>query len=1144
MNWRITRPQVLVDLANSGKAHAAIEASAGTGKTFTLENLLLEMVLGGTPLEKILVVTFTEKAALELKQRVRTTLEKVSRFDQEPPSREPECPERTITAADLPVVRKALADFDRSTISTIHGFCQMVLKESAFEGGRLFRQNLVDEGAVFDRAFEELVRESFGADPCFQQLLEGCGKDLEGLRKFLKDALKDSQAKLTPIVGSLGKLEVDVVAIKRLPDTPEALGTFLRNAGLSGKTPKSLADRLVPSWTAMKRFAHDGDMARLRAMFPAKDLAGNSGWAREFRDFDGGGTDLQGALAETRKVMAYLVASLPGIAQHCLPALRERMEAIKASEGLFDFGDMIARVHEDLSHAPEGALAARLRERYQVALLDEFQDTDLRQWNIFRTLFLREGHRLVIVGDPKQAIYSFRGGDLPTYRAARQALLDASAADLTLRENRRSTSAVIAAYNDLFQARDPDTSAAFFSGPNRYEQPVLCGDPALRWSGGEILPPPIHFLDPGPQETVGPLRTTLAEALARHFKHLMEAGLSFGPRGPEEPKQLTPLRWRDMFVLTRSEKEGRLVAKALRREGIPFAFFKQDGLFQSAEAIHLRDLLRAVANPEDPGRRGLGFITPYFGMRMQDLDRPHPEVAKARLWHWHKLARDRDFPAFFHALTHESGLIPRLLLLDPGERALTNLLHLHELLLEASLEGRNGLEDLLRRLERWISGDEQPPGENGNVQRLETEGDAVQILTMHKSKGLEATVVAVFGGFSESPARDTTLYPGPGGERCLHLGPMPLEVKQAADQYRDEEEERLFYVALTRAQGQLVLPWIRLKENGKDFSGAYQPVMTQLRRLHGAGGLPPAPVILPAVAGDLAATQHLVQLPKEAPGRPSFEALHGLARSCVLASFTSIVKGMEADHEDGDPDPEPDAPTAPRPRSTLPGGTQAGQALHRILERLPLDHAAALDEKAFRDDPQIRALVERELRAHALKLTGVREAAELVRRAACRPMDLGFGESVPLVALDPARMVREMDFVMDLMPPWLAGGASEHRLRGSLDLCFEHQGRVNLLDWKSNTLAGYDPASLAACVEEHYWIQVHLYALVACRHLGIATEADYEGRFGSVLYVFLRAEMDEGVWRHRPAWADLVAWSEVLASLDADGRLTAEVPHV
>lgn len=1209
----VARPPILdaIDV----ERHAVVEASAGTGKTYTLEHLVVELLLERElPLEQILVVTFTDKATHEMRERVRATLRRVvdarSSDQAAPDSR------WLVDEARRRRVRDALAVFDRAPISTIHGFCQRVLSEHAFECARLLRQEQVESREVFGVGFREELRVALA--------------DGASLRPVLELALSMYGAER--LEAALYRWYVEQGSPEPRFDRAQAGAALARLPGRRQLAPGGFATRMLE--TALKRNPRKAVPELLRQLAPVVEalakgaslyevLLGFWAWAeadafsgmnalRYVSHYLGRSTDR--AVRPLADAFAQLEASAGGplsvLVAELLPAVVRRLSGRKAEQGQLDFDDMLSMLRDAL-YAPEGgdALVTELRRRYRVALVDEFQDTDAVQWDIFRKVFFETDaeQRLVVIGDPKQAIYGFRNADVHTYHRAREAIEARGGATVPLTVSYRSSARVVDAINRVLEQ-------GFFSGVNRYPHPVTCGRPERRALGpeGRDVPPVTLLHCVGrPELRTGPVRRALAERVAREIAGLLEGGLSLDDG--EGPVPLSPS---DIHVLCRSRGDAEDIGAALSAARLPYAFYKQEGLFQTTTAQHIWDLLRAVEDPSDPVRRLQAWLTPFFAVPLERLPEcthappDHPLVEP--LYAWRRLADQQRFEALFTAILEESGVLRRELFAATDERALTDYGHIFEILLEQAHKGRRSLRDLVARLGAFIDQRELPEGETGNVHRLESERRAVQVLTMHKSKGLEAEVVFLVGGLTEPPEDRLSpkVFHDPAGRRVAWLGPLGDEVKERYERERREEAERLLYVALTRARRKLFVPYFGPPPEGselaegvsydlvpepepaaarsqlalafeeaaapetspapdpqyelKRLSGPYRVLNERLVQLVGEGALDgPDPLFVreevPVGPRRRGGADPRAALAAWRPPDELLSATHAddtrFAKArrrqagFDITSYTRM-KSLAGGYRAPEREEPPDALVAdavdvalPEEEDTLPGGTSVGVFLHGVLEHAPFERILALpSDAAWREDPELEAVLVREAVTHGIALEHLDVAAALLAKAMRTPLALADGARLERGLASVTHCATELPFLhpvperghppLDAPPP---DGDAPLRIergfiRGVIDLVIENGGRYHVIDYKSDRLPSFEPPALAAHVENNYRVQARLYTLGALRALAIHDAADYEARFGGLLYAFLRGmgEDDAGIYAERPAWRDVLTWEKAL----------------
>ncbi len=518
------------------------------------------------------------------------------------------------------------------------------------------------------------------------------------------------------------------------------------------------------------------------------------------------------------------------------------MDARKRERGTLDYEDMLAWLADALDGARGKSLAATLRERYRVTLIDEFQDTDELQWKIFRRVFVEGGggNLVYVIGDPKQAIYGFRGADVHAYLEAREQLSDSGAATVNLRENFRSTADMIDACNLIF---DQNAAAPLFTGKIKYDPPAKCGRPALRAIAANGNPiAPVTLVKFAPRDERYKFSRRMREAIGLGIAHAIRRIIEDPDHAIEicddgqAPRKITA---RDVYVLTRTNRDSVEIAKYLRQVGVPFAFYKQDGLFQTREAAYILDVLRGIDEPGRRSNRLKAWASPFFAVDYADLarldDDRNAQPMLDRLFEWRALAEAERFADLFDALLHESGLAERQLLLSDGSRQLTNFEHIFEILTRDASRRGVSLAEIIDLLDAYIAERATPSGDDPNIQRIEDDRDAVQIMTIHKSKGLEADVVALYGGFFANNLPDPVSVYHCGNERRLAIGKSGARLwkRRRSANERDEEDQRLLYVALTRARAKLILPCVpsgTLNRN-RDLSGFYRPLNDRLRAL-------------------------------------------------------------------------------------------------------------------------------------------------------------------------------------------------------------------------------------------------------------------------------------------------------------------------
>ena len=1243
------KPDILADTALE-QGHAVIEASAGTGKTYTLEHLVIDLIIKHKAnIEEVLVVTFTDAATRELRERVRSLIRDICDTKVKG-SATPQGYCWELEADDLLRLREALFRFDGAAISTIHGFCHRILSEQAFLGGRLFEQEQADGAEMFGYAFREEIRVVLAEEGEAGAMLRGW--------------LEVGNNKLSDLQGLLYACHREGCPERTVHTPPWDVQGFL--AGLGSLPPEEKLLMAVENYfsekkerNSYKKFITDiykvindinatddwQEKVNLLSAMAIKKKTINkqdstySGYIRLMGDMDG----ISDTIKDFSAVFDELLSSLPLVESFfvakLLPRIQSRLTARKNSLGLMDFDDMLLGVMKALKGPSGPSLISTLRKRWKYALVDEFQDTDPVQWEIFRLIFADDSqeHRLFVIGDPKQAIYGFRGADVHTYDAARKHLIeDKDAANLPLLRNFRSTEKMIQGVNAVLTAMD-ENGDAFFSGLNRYDEPVQCGDPTrfARDNGKPAVP--VHLLrlyaKEGDKLNAEAVKYGMGCFVAEEVLRLTnpKTALYTG----SEWKEKAPVKLSDIYILTRSGVEGLNIGNILRRYGIPHAFFKMDGLFKGSEASSIYHLLRAVESPLDPAARMLAWLTPFFGIPLGEISEwsrvseNHPFME--RLFRWNSLTEERKWARLFDDVLSSSGLVRRLILLDE-ERSLTNYLHLFEILLEETHTHPVTLRELARNLKARIDGRKLPEGREGDMQRLETDRESVQILTMHKAKGLEAEVVFIAGGLSNFPGSNLHKY-HLDGKRYLHIGKTFGAISEAVNREEDEESQRLAYVALTRAKSRLYLPYFDEADDSKpekrkyayaSLGNFYRGLQKQFDLLRENNDLEPSLFEMRDVLCKLELSEdndsphnYKVDGEKELILEPllsrakDVEKIKPGRRGILLTSYTRMKRGeswqppvlesggkesLRGDEVEGEEAQSLGEPDGPGPGSDpglgaewksaglpavhdLPGGVNGGIFIHAMLEDIPFDEIKGLSFEEWSSDEAVRERTSKIAKRYGVEEVYLDAALQMSYAALRMPLSAKSLEeqdafSMPGGIASGSHYRTEMEFAYPIpenFHPLLAerdnnteafvtdaetGGLSYRALRGYIqgfiDLVFEHEGKIYLLDWKSDRMPSYERGTLNSHIENNYKLQSRVYILALVRFLNIYSREDYESQFGGVLYLFTRglaADVEPGldndhasdsdlaldggragdtpgVWFSLPPWSEVCRWEQ------------------
>lgn len=794
-----------------------IEASAGTGKTYCLAGLVVRLLVERKvdAIGQILVVTFTNAAADELQTRIREALRQAREQLSKPemaPDAEPylaELHQRYGKDAAISL-REALLAFDDLAVATIHGFCKQVLEGHAFESGLPFDPELAeDDEAMLRSAAEDLWRRRLYQPGREADLL--CA--LAAARGFTPETFlgdyremhRHPGTRLLPnppkVADALQAFELELATLGPALD-PASLRLGLsrlrfQNAAAASHSRGRL-DALVGEAEALWGDESGGGnlaalpaLGELRFSSLVKVVEKESRPALENLDFPAACDRLWERIADVEHALRGEI----------LDELDLRIHAIKERDAVFAFDDLLRRLHAALHDEKAGErLAGAVRRRFSVALIDEFQDTDLIQYQIFRRLFA--GRPLFLIGDPKQAIYRFRGADVFAYLAAKKAADRA----YTLGRNWRSEARLVEAVNQLFSSRPHP----FVFHQINYPQ-VAAADATAgrRLTGDAGIPFLWHWLDL--DANTEQVEAAVLEWLGRAVVAQLTAGYEL-----VAGEKRRPLEAGDLAVLVRTNGEANAVREALARCGVPAIVSRSGDIFATEQMLELERIVAAIVDPSHPQKLRAASATLFFGDQAADLLNlaTSDTLWQERVQIFENL-RDRwqhaGFMAAMQDLLRQRDVRRRFLAMKDGERRLTNWQHavevLHQAIHEKQLQPTGALAWL--RTERASNTHARDTSEL----RLESDAKAVKIVTVHKSKGLEYEVVfCPFLWRTQRADRLPVLAHVDRGEGVVYdFGSPDLEKHRLlAEAERLSEDGRLLYVALTRARHRCHVLWGRL----------------------------------------------------------------------------------------------------------------------------------------------------------------------------------------------------------------------------------------------------------------------------------------------------------------------------------------------
>ena len=1148
-----------------------IGASAGTGKTYTIGllfvRLLLEQKLN---VDQILVVTFTRAATEELRGRLRLRVREALDLLAGRGTGDNLLQDLISTIEDREeaaiLLEDALTRMDEAAIFTIHGFCQRMLQEHAFESGAPFEMEFIEtEQLLRRRIMEDFWRSRFyGVSEAEAAWASSLWQTPGDLLSVLNGQLGRAGVQCLP--------EVTADDLARQQETVQSL--FAQVKGLWHREENNIAkilssngwlsrnnsnaygqSRLTQALDNLDRFVTNTNLPWLAPPLPElftsskissslkKKGKGDPPDHPFFELFDRFFNGFL-QLSNNRRFTVLLAART-----FLLSELTRR----KKEQAQLYFDDLLSQLDAALQGDHGKILAQSISKRFPVIMVDEFQDTDPLQYRIFSSIHAQQPDTgLFLIGDPKQAIYAFRGADIFTYLQARRNTSPDNR--LTMTTNYRSTTPMVQAVNRIFDRNNSfllDSDELIFS-------PVQAADIADKTPlliKGKQLPPltclllpeqangkPLSKKDAGAQAALG---------CAREIAQLLSTGLSGNAMIGDQP-----LSAGDIAVLVRTHVEAARIRTELSRLRIASVSYSQDTVFAAAESVQLATVLTALVDLSDASRIRTALATDLFGYRADQLDllrrdEQQWEEIMALFTGYAQLWQRQGFTPMFQQLLADQNIVARLQGLAGGERMLTNLLHLAELLQEASQQ-QTGTEGLLR----WFNDQMQAPEEQADTRqlRLESDENLVKIVTIHKAKGMEYPVVFLpflWAARACNPRELLAFHPPDTPEQLVvDMGTGDPAHFDLAERERLAGDLRLLYVAVTRAGHGCFFCWGRVNKmetsalsfllHGKEAPTpeSFLPELEQLHTLK-------APLVLKPCAE----SQSRIDLHGSDSSTPlNVTAFTGtIDASWQITSYSRLTASHEQQPERPDYDQRiDDTPQVPgHDIFGFPRGAAAGTCLHAILERIsftdPTSHEQIIGDQLNRagfDDSWLPVAVswmqdvlQTEL-AEGLTLSGLHDQDRV------NEMSFYF----PLRSLDPDQFNRVLQ-TFSYAPLPDRHDSLQGLMVGFIDLVFRHDNRYFVADYKSNHLGShpdnYSPKNLQTAMLEHrYDLQYLIYTLALHRFLGRRIRGyAYEEHFGSVLYLFLRGmnpghDPGSGVYTARPPLALIEHLDQCCAGLE------------
>lgn len=1139
------------------KGSHLIEASAGTGKTYSIAMLVMRFVAEqGVAIESLLVVTFTHVATADLKKRVRLRLiegrQALSGQIQGIDNNVVEWAKNLQQDKAQAQLRleQALLNIDQAAIFTIHGFCQRALKEFALESRQLFDSELTsDVSQLRLQITEDYWREQVYLQPLWAvsiltQKLATPGLLLQSINGIsMREVVYPAAENLEVILQLIEEhLQVAKVALPRIfqrLQKTEAQGFF------KGKYLETLNDhyQILNHW--LQHYDCLFPVAALIAFTSTGVKAGLNGHQFKAKN---------GVSAEQRK-QAYLQALdlntecftvlQLAIAKASLMFRRNLVDCLHSSQEIklqqrnqLSFDNLIFRLSEALQEQDNGSLKSGLQQRYQVALIDEFQDTDQAQWHIFSSLFTDSKHSLYLIGDPKQAIYKFRGADVFSYFAASES----AQYHYSLVRNWRSHPDLVNAVNQLFVNRQqPFWLPQLQFQSSRKGQAASAGK--LLYANQATATMALWQLAKSEDNESGFWGVTKAVDEIRIAVVNEIIQLLVQPQGASISRDNVKvvLQPKDIAILVRTNKHARDYQMELDNAGVPSVLNSTESVFDSIEAKDLYRLLQAIAQPSNLMLLKQALTLSWFNLDGQALysiinDKQLLDAWLTRFQSYYELWQRQGLMAMMHQVLAIEQVEIHLANSPIAERKITNIQHLIELLQQAIVEAHLGPQKALEWLQRMIT--EQSSLNDDKQLRLESDEQAVKIITLHRCKGLEYPVVFCPMLWH----RSTRLSREKQQVRCHENGEMITDMGSDKFQQRQEqalseelsEDLRLLYVAVTRAKYRCYLVWadVRSKNLANNSALAYLLFSNQVdvwqrslaefdftqqrQRLQTLVSTYPDSFSYHCLATKQKINQFYPN-PNEDLALSVRQFQGNLSATWSMTSYTALA-ALSIDELvempiDKAQEPSVDLAMPEAILEAIPKGAHTGNVVHDLLENSAFsDLAQGHDINVARDQACLR---------YGLTLEQPSLIDSLLNRVVLTPLS-SLDPEFYLANLSVQQCLKELPFfyafnainsaeinsILAQSPDYkvLTGREMQGFLTGFIDLICHYQGKYYVMDYKTNTLVNYHQDSMAASMREHnYGLQYWIYSLVLHQYLRQRLPGyNYQQHFGGVRYLFVR----------------------------------------
>ena len=1169
-----------------------IEASAGTGKTYNIASLYVRAVIEtDKTVDEILVVTFTKAATKELRDRLMRRLRESIQVLKGASAEEDSFLvhlQKNVANKERAIERlqQAVHSFDEAAVYTIHAFCQHALQEWAFESGAPFEAELIgDDSEILTELIDDCWRntvKTYSDSPVQRPLLKFLldkGYGPEKLAKQLKDHFGKPYLEVCPEKASIQKIDERLKKLANLfeqmgkiwPQEKAQIRSLLLSEPVSGRR---FQERYLNDWIPLMDDFFQSDVIPI---LWSENFSKFSRFSQSYINESLKKSSIKKGIEPPKHPFFKLVDAYINIAESLkdfdvyykrklFGDLASRLNEKKEELQVYSYDDVLVRLGNALMDSEKGNKLCRLISKaYPIALVDEFQDTDPIQYQIFKTIYeARTESALFMIGDPKQSIYGFRGADIFAYLQAKKNAMEQKRYSLS--HNYRSVPGLIEAVNTLFGAH-PDP----FILEDIPFHPVKSGiisPKKMMVDGQHITPVEIRQLSVAEDEyplNIGTANDFAAADTADQIQQLLESEAKIGVRKVEA---------RDIAVLVRSHFQATIIKDALAERGIKSVTQGRESVFRSEEARELYTVLKAVVELANERLIATALSTSFFSYDANtlfslQLDESAWVDKVEQFAEWHSMWQNHGFSYMLRSLMQQENIAETVIQLPRGERTLTNLIHLGELMQQQEQKGKTGMHSLLKWLLRKSSEDAKKDNEEEQL-RLESDENLVSIVTIHQSKGLEYPIV--FCPFlwyvrQDSDSGEPIVYHDPEDDSQTVLDfrgkndPERSRKRYLKAREALAEEVRLAYVAITRAQYKCIIHWAPAKQSAHSPLGFLllspeQSFKSLEASVYSGQKFDESdPELFQSGINKLAAhsaiEHHSINAEtiktstyrsKEAAAKLRerlFNRPLPLPAGPGMASFSSLIRNRHDNYEDDfityyeerlDREEE-QGTSSGNTIFDFPKGPNPGTAVHHIFENI-----------AFDDRTDWRPIIQEHLREQDIDSRWTPVVHKMINATVNHPLK-NDAPGFSLSSVERQHMMAELEFyfttgdirlreILEIIRPEVPSSFSldniskEGFLKGFIDLTFEYEGRYYILDYKTNFLGNskndYKKGKLFEEIKEAFYdVQYHLYIVALHRFLKLRLKKyRYEKHMGGAFYLFVRGinkEGPEGIFYDRPA---------------------------